>query len=108
MTEKIQIRPNLFEWDSPKVAGELFNLTADEWNRLIDEVNNVREYKNLSQVDLTVATRGIPFTADMYNQVGKAIQEMVGESSSIPMVKKGTSIEASMLNILVSELNSIQ
>lgn len=100
-------RPNNFSWTYSKVQGEEFNLTATEWNNFTSRVNAFREYKGLSDYSFTTAYSGNTFTAAMYNQARIAIQAISGYGTYIPTVTKGQQITAYMMNVLVSELNSI-
>ena len=100
-------RPNNFSWTNPKVQGGNFNLTATEWNNFAERVNEFREYQNLQRFNFTPAIPNNQFTANMYNQVRVAIQEINGYGAFIPTVSSGGQISAYMLNIIVSELNAI-
>lgn len=101
-------RPEPFKWATPKVSGEAFNLTADEWNTLLAAIDKAREYKGFERVDFTRAVQGEIFKADMYNQARQALQEIMDHPSSTPEVSAGTSIEAAMLNTLAEELNAVE
>lgn len=104
----LQMRPNLFQWTSPKVSGETFNLTADEWNGLLNAVNDVRQYKELRPYKFTTAVKGEPFKASLFNEARTAIQEMTDEDLEIPVAETGMVVTASMLNLLVEKLNKIE
>jgi hypothetical protein len=96
-----------FSWTYPKISGQPFNLTANEWNSFTSKINDFRNYKGLSNYSFTAAVSGNPFTAAMYNQARLAIQGISGYGGYIPTVSSGQQITAYMLNILVSELNAI-
>lgn len=100
-------RPSNFSWTYAKVQGGTFNLTATEWNNFTSRINAFREYKKLSDYSFTRAYSGNNFTAAMYNQARIAIQAISGYGTYIPTVTKGQQITAYMMNVLVSELNSI-
>lgn len=100
-------RPEDFEWTYEKVSGGSFNLTADEWNALTARINEFRLYKKLPEYEFSVAEKNKPFTAQMYNQVREAIQEISGYGTLIPEVEQKQEITAYMLNVVVSELNAI-
>lgn len=100
-------RPAFFDWNTSKVSGNAFNLTANEWNALLYNINAVRTYYNISPYDFSYADSGYPFTADMYNQAVYAIQEIYGYGGYLSTVSKGDIIYASYLNTLASELNAI-
>ena len=100
-------RPEKYYWTYSKQSGYKFNLTADEWNGLLYNINAVRNYKGLSNYNFTYAYSGNKFTAAMYNQAVYAIQGVPGYGSYIYTVSKGDRIYASHLNNLISELNAI-
>lgn len=100
-------RPSDFSWTYEKVKGETFNLTADEWNNFTSRINAFRKYKVLDDHDFTWAYSGNDFMAYMYNEARIAIQEIDGYGTYIPTVYSGWQISAHMMNVLVSELNSI-
>ena len=105
--EPAAVRPSNFSWTYTKTSGGAFNLTATEWNNFTARVNAFRKYKGLSNYSFTYAYKGDDFTAAMYNQARIAIQGVSGYGTYIPTVTKGQIITAYMLNVLVSELNSI-
>lgn len=111
--EKAVVRPSNFSWTYAKVQGGTFNLTATEWNNFTSRINAFRNYwddahgTSLSDYSFTRAYSGNNFTAAMYNQARIAIQAMSGYGTYIPTVTKGQQITAYMMNVLVSELNSI-
>lgn len=105
--EPAAVRPSNFSWTYTKTSGGAFNLTATEWNNLTARINAFRKYKGLSNYSFTTAYKGNNFTATMYNQARLAIQAISGYGTYIPTVTKGQVVTAYMLNVLVSELNSI-
>lgn len=105
--EKAPTRPSNFSWTYAKVKGEAFNLKATEWNNFTSRINAFRAYKGLSNYSFTYAYKGNDFTAAIYNQARKAIQAISGYGTYIPTVSAGQDITAYMMNVLVSELNSI-
>lgn len=105
-----------FEWDTPKIKGEKFNVTAIEWNKLLDKINEIRAYKNISPYNFNKVNIDNIFTAQIYNEAGKAIKEITGYGTYIPVVKKNDKITAdinsnkpleNVINIIVNELNAI-
>lgn len=105
--EKVVARPNDFAWTYSKVQGGTFNLTATEWNNLATRINEFRAYKGLSNYSFTTAYSGNNYMAYMYNQARTAIQGISGYGTYIPSVSSGDTVTAYMMNVLVSELNSI-
>lgn len=100
-------RPDYFSWDTQKVQGQSFKLTAAEWNSLTRNINMIRTYKNYSTYSFTTVYAGDTVTAAIYNEARKAIQGISGYGSYIPTVYSLDNITAYALNTLVSELNAI-
>lgn len=100
-------RPSNFSWTYAKTSGGNFNLTAAEWNAFTARINEFRDYCDLSSYGFTTAYANNTFTAAMYRQARTAIQAIDGYGTYIPYVYSGDEITAYMMNILVSELNSI-
>lgn len=85
-----------FAWTYAKTKGGDWNLTATEWNNLIDFVNDQRS----SDYSFTSAVKGNTFTATMYNQMVSAI----GAGTT---VSKGQVITAALMNALVTNANNM-
>lgn len=100
-------RPDYFSWDTQKVQGQSFKLTAAEWNSLTRNINMIRTYKNYDTYSFTTVYAGDTVTAAIYNEARKAIQGISGYGSYIPTVYSLDNITAYALNTLVSELNAI-
>lgn len=98
-------KPDLFEWDSPKVSGEAFNLTAGEWNRLTAKINEWCEYKGRDTHQFTKAESGKPFTADMYAEARDAIDGLTNLTMYYPV--KGGTVMAYYLTELSVAINNI-
>lgn len=102
-------RPAYFYWDTNKVSGQQFNVTASEWNRLIQNVKDIHVYKlgsyNSSSYPMTTVSRGQPFYAQRFNEVRFAIGSL--NSTGLNNKYKGDTIYASELNILKDKLNAI-
>lgn len=115
-------RPNKFEWDKPKVKGQPFNITAEEWSNLLDNINAVRVYKGYSEVGTTTTPNsGIvkfyypkpndPFYATNYNQCLYAFNTMkiiTDTQYAEYAVKKGDFITADAINFLRDTINSVE
>lgn len=100
-------RPSTFSWTYSKVSGGNMNLTATEWNSLCNNINLVRQYKGLSNYYFETVYSGGTFLANHYNMAVYAIRAISGYSSVLSIVNNGDIIYASLLNNLVSTLNSI-
>ena len=104
----VQARPPNWEWHTPKISGNTFSLTANEWNSFCTKINQFRQYKNKSTYNFTTATSGGDFYAYMFNEARNAINEM-SPPTSVPSIKySGDIIYANDLNRLRDSLNSIQ
>ena len=104
----VQARPPNWEWHTPKISGNTFSLTANEWNSFCTKINQFRQYKNKSTYNFTTATSGGIFYAYMFNEARNAINEM-SPPTSVPSIKySGDIIYANDLNRLRDSLNSIQ
>lgn len=100
-------RPDYFSWTYTKRSGRAFNLTADEWNELTSNINEVRRYRGYSNYSFTTAYSGDNFTAKMYNQAVNAIKGISGYGTYIYTVSKGEEVTADLLNDLRDELNAV-
>jgi hypothetical protein len=100
-------RPLNFAWDTAKVKGQPFSLTATEWNGFIARVNEFRAYKSLGGATYNSAVKGSPFTAAQFNQMRTAINDMSPPTGVPAVAVKGASVTAAGLNGLRDSLNSI-
>lgn len=100
-------RPDYFSWDTQKVQGQSFKLTAAEWNSLTRNINMIRTYKNYSTYNFKTVYAGETVTAALYNEARTAIQDISGYGAYIPTVSARDKITAYCLNQIVSELNAI-
>lgn len=99
-------KPDYFEWTNSKSSNKSFNVTAEEWNRLIDTVIAVHEYMgeyNESAYPMTKVEKGEPFYADYFNEVRFAIGSVY--STGLSDKSSGDPIKASDLNQLVTSIN---
>lgn len=65
---------NDFEWDTPKTSGNIFELTANEWNRLVSYALPRYHYVMFSELkEIIYAEQGAVFTANHYNYVADAL-----------------------------------
>lgn len=100
-------RPDYFYWDTNKVSGASFNLTANEWNRLCSNINLVRNYLGYTTYSFQSVKQGDTFTASHYNEVANAINGMYEYTGYISNVSSGQTIYASQLNSLRDAINSL-
>lgn len=101
-------RPANFSWTTAKTSGGNFNLTASEWDALTQRINDFRSYKSLAAYSFTNAPYSDgQFYAFMFNQAVTAINDMSPPTATPASQASGNYIYASLLNGLVSSLNSI-
>ena len=100
-------RPSFFGWSNAKVSGGNFNLTASEWNYLMENINDVRVWCGQSRYDYTSASAGAVFTAAMFNQAVAAINGITKYTGSLATASAGEKIYASQLNGLRDAINSV-
>lgn len=110
-------RPLDFVWDSSKISGSNVNISATEWNRLQDKINEFRKFKNLSEFSIftgyngdnsfTRAVYNSSIMAYFFNQCRNGINGMNPPTSAPYLVGSGSNINASDINRLRDSLNSI-
>lgn len=107
-TDEADIVISHFSWDTAKISGEACEVTASEWNRLIDKITEVYTALGWSNYQdtypITKVSKGQTFYAERFNEVRAAIGNLY--STGISDKKKGDTIKASDLNQLVTSLNA--
>lgn len=116
-----QTRPGKFSWTTgdynsvtdckEKVQGNQYDLTAAEWNGLCDNVKKVGAYANGKTYNFLTAYSRNTFYYYMYNEVARAIEEILLYNSynvTLPTVKSGDAVKAADLNILMNAINLVQ
>lgn len=113
-------RPAKFSWTYDKTKGEPFNLTAQEWCDLLDNINAVRVYKGHSEFTkgsytetyyynyFTYPSSGDIFRYQHYNQALNAITGILGDGYRENEVQSGWPVTADCLNLLVEMINSVE
>jgi len=96
-----------FVWDNPKVQGNEFNLTAEEWNKFTDMLATYRLINGLSIQEFTIAETGMDFTADIFNEAIDGFTGLTYTGTLPSKVAKDDDINASYLNDIVSCLNTV-
>lgn len=100
----VKKRPTNWQWDSIKSSGSALNITASEWNRFLNRIDDFRKYKGLGAGSYTYASVGGGITANQYNQARNAISGM----GAVPYaVSPGSVIRASEFNQIRDYLNLI-
>lgn len=95
-----------FNWNTPKVKGRPFVLTADEWNAFCDAINQKRKVKGLNTWRFTRVYKGNNVTASIFNDVRQSISGMGGRNLPAA-VRTDQDVEAYHLNALVDSFNAI-
>lgn len=107
-TEEAEATIEHFAWDTAKASGKSFNVTASEWNRLIDKITEVYTYLGWPNYQdtypITKVSSGGIFYAERFNEVREAIGNLY--STGISTKSKGDVITAADLNQLVTSLNA--
>ena len=113
-------RPAKFSWTYDKTKGEPFNLTAQEWCDLLDNINAVRVYKGYSEFTkgsytetyyynyFTYPSSGDIFRYQHYNQALNAITGILGDGYSENEVQSGWPVTADCMNLLVEMINAVE
>ena len=99
-----------FKWDTPKIKGKPFNITANEWTKLQNYINECLGYVNKSIYPFTRASPNKPFLASYFNEVAGAIcySQYLDSNIGLSLVRSNTKISASdHMNKLVESLNSV-
>lgn len=104
ITTESRIDP--FAWDNRKYSGRDFtvNMTAYEWNKFTNFINEVRNAKGYGNASFDRAYRGDKFYGNQYKQARSAIQGM-GYGGNLPYRETGDTIYADDLNELVYQAN---
>lgn len=111
-------KPTAFSWDTPKIQGQTFHITAVEWNKLQTKVNEAREYQadktgsSIPTYGFTAVSSGQSFTAEAYNAVLMGIAgalSILGSSGIYDAneVHTGDLVTAAKINRLVTLVNEL-
>lgn len=100
-------RPPDFSWDTSKISGSNFNLTASEWTRLQNRINDFRTYKGLDYYSFTNVYSGDLVEAYLYRQAVSSISDMSPPTSPPPNRYTGDVIFANDIDRLRVSLDSI-
>lgn len=96
----------VFEWDTPKYSGREVNITASEWNKLQQFINDKRKLLGYQSWNFTRVVTGRRMRADEYNDVRQSISGMGGQNLP-PKMMSGDKMIADHLNMLVDSINDI-
>jgi hypothetical protein len=112
-TQFSKTKPLAFHWNVAKTSNGSFNLTYDEWERLLDKVNEFKAYRGDAQIAFNKslgsgAMSGIVRpSANSFNIARNAIANMPYTIAPPPNVNSTTPITGALLNALRNSLNSI-
>lgn len=118
-------RPDEFVWKNgtkEKESGKPFDITAEEWRNLLDNINAVREYKGYSKIETTTIPDdgntkfyypkpNDPFYATSYNQCLYAFYDMgiiTYTQYTKYLVQPKYPITADAINLLTNIINSVE
>jgi len=104
---------NEFNWTTPKVSGQGFDLKAEEWNRLIDTITDTYNYYQTVDANWDINSypmRQVQPTWDFeaendFNKIKRAIGSK--RATGISDKSAGEDIYAGYLNIIVEKLNDL-
>lgn len=96
---------SVLTWDTPKVKGQPFNLSANEWNKIVNAAKERLEREDVVVEEFTFdpAVAGKKVTAVQFNQLLKAIN--VFNPHDIEDVYEGSAITADLLNLVIGKIN---
>jgi hypothetical protein len=109
-------RPAKFSWIKSTVKqGKDAIVFASDWNALTANINAVRAYRKEKgytvstpiEYPFSTAKKGNALTADMFNEVLRAIKGISGYGTWFRDFKPGEDCTAELLNSVVTELNTI-
>lgn len=108
-------RPSEFVWDSNITKGQKFQITADEWCALLDNINAVRVYRGLPEIQIgssegyfTYPNKGDSILALYYNQALNGITGILGTGYNSNKVSSKQPITAAKLILLQDMINDIE
>lgn len=102
------LRPDYFEWDTAKVPGGNFNITASEWKKLLQNIEAVRAYKGVNSANFSYPSKGDTFLASHYNTALNGITGILGSGYNANAVQPGWDITAARINLLRDMINDIE
>lgn len=96
-----------FEWDTGKLAGQPFLLTAVEWNRFVAWVKARLEKNGIDsrKLNLKDVVQREEITSRDYNSATAGLNEL---GANVPFAAPGDSITAECLNVLKDQLNVLR
>lgn len=101
---------DVFKWDTPKIKGQPFNITANEWTKLQNHINECLGYINKTPYTFTSAQPNQPFAWKYFSEVVKAITSStyLGSSVSFGLSFTGLPIKADEhINRIIEALDSV-
>lgn len=95
---------SLFDWETPKVQGQPFQITASEWNELIKDIQTRhRNDEIIGDYPMDLAVKDRQITHQQFNQVVRAINAF--NPTGLAEETTGNAISADDLNTLKTKVN---
>lgn len=108
-------RPAKYYWTSNITQGKKFQITAGEWCALLDNINEVRVYRGLPEIQIgtgvgyfTYPDKGDNILAMYYNQALNGITGILGTGYNDNVVYSKQPITAAKLILLQDMINDIE
>jgi hypothetical protein len=98
----------LFEWDYKKVPKRAFKVTATEWNRFTDKINEALGKNELPTESFDTEQRRNLFTHTIFNKVRNALNTFQLPLPLPPLVASGAAILAEYFDMLKNYLNNAE
>lgn len=101
-------RPNNFTWDSPKVTDGPYNLTAVEWNNYLSRLRAFSAYMaGQNWMPVYVNQNELVYAEYMNDVIGQLFLIGADNVGASDYVYPGNVIKASLLNKIVTEMNTL-
>lgn len=101
----------LFEWEKPKVKGEKYEVTANEFNEFRKAINQARLLNGLSEFSYAAVEPGDEFTAKLWMGACDALYEDgSGDITTIPIPARAIQdgpVRAQMFDTVKNKLNPL-
>lgn len=103
-------RPSYFWWSNAVIKNGEFNITARDWNNLVDHVNALRTFKGLISLNMAslYASSNDIFTATKYNTLATVINDLFRVTGNLKTdYEQGDIITAACIEDLETMVNTV-